>query len=105
VILDRRDIGLAAADAELTTDVETVGLQHLCVDLGDDLRLREVRRTHLDGVEITRYRAAAQRIGAATRRDEHQEKRGQSREAAVVHGATRRDHANVLSTSLANERP
>ena len=73
MVPDRGDVGLAAADAELAADREAVGLQRLRVDLGDDLRLREVGRADDDRLQVAGDLAAAERVGtAAGRRDQGQ---------------------------------
>ena len=68
MVLERRDVRLAAADPHSASDVKTVGLQRLCVDLGDDLRFREVTRADHDGFHVAGRRA--QRIGTAAGRDQ-----------------------------------
>ena len=68
MVLHRRDIGFAAADAELAADGKAVGLQGLGVELGNDLRFREVGRTDDDRFQIARYLPAAEGVGAAARR-------------------------------------
>ncbi|ABK74270.1 hypothetical protein MSMEI_6169 [Mycolicibacterium smegmatis MC2 155] len=66
MVLHGRDVRLATADTELPADVKAVGLQRLGVDLGDDLRLREIGRADPDGLEVTRDLAAAQGIRTAS---------------------------------------
>ena len=46
-------------------DGKAVGLQGLGVELGNDLRLREVGRTDGDRFQVSRYLPAAERVGAA----------------------------------------
>ena len=91
MVLHRRDVGLAAADAELLADGEAVGLQRLRVDLGDDLRLREVGRAHDDRLQITGDRAAAERVRAAARRGHQREHGRQDGQTAVTHAFVARD--------------
>ena len=52
MVLDRGDVGFAAADAELPADGEAVGLQRLRLDLGDDLGLGEVGGADDDRLEV-----------------------------------------------------
>src|SRR5213593_4274759 len=67
MVLDRGDVGFAAADAVLLADGEAVRLQRLRPDLGDDLGLREVGGAHDDRLEVTGDSSAAQWVGAAAR--------------------------------------
>ncbi len=97
--LHRGNVGLAAADAELAADVETVGLQRLRVDLGDDLGLGEVGGAHLDRLQVTRDLTAAERIGAAARRQHHERSRRGRPAIAAAPGSSGAVHANVLSAS------
>src|SRR5690349_21234482 len=80
MVLHRRDIRFAAADAELTADGEAVGFQRLGVELGDDLRLGEVGRTDLDRLEISGYLSAAERVGAAAACDHERKNRRHDRQ-------------------------
>src|SRR5581483_3609969 len=49
-VLEPGEVGLAAAQVEPAVDLRPLGFQRLGVDLRDEGALREVRRTHPDGV-------------------------------------------------------
>ncbi len=50
MIFERRDIRLSTANSQPPPHVETVGLQHLCVDFGDHLRFRKITGPDDDGL-------------------------------------------------------
>ena len=98
MVLHRRDIGFAAADAELAADGEAVGLQRLGVELGDDLAFGEVGRTDGDRLQISRYLPAAERIGAAACRQHPCDQREYGRQNRQI-PSTRARHTHGITQS------
>ena len=100
MVLHRRDIGFAAADAELAADGEAVRLQRLGVDLGDDLRFGEVGRADGDRFQIARYLPAAERVGTAACRQHPCDQREHGHQDRQTPSTCAR-HTQVLSAELA----
>ena len=90
MVFQRRDIRLAAADTHPSSDVETVGLQRLCIDFGDDFRFRKAGGSDHDRVHIARR--PAERIRAAAGRDNEAQAREPRRRA--VPAPSQHAHSN-----------